>query len=74
MIQDTDLLSIQELRNKVELAQQAFLAFRAFPQEKIDAIVEAMGKRDVHTPGAWRNWPSRRPGTATSRTKSPRIC
>lgn len=44
MIQDTDLLSIQELRNKVELAQQAFLAFRAFPQEKIDAIVEAMGE------------------------------
>ena len=44
MIQDTDLLSIQELRNKVELAHQAFLAFRAFPQEKIDAIVEAMGE------------------------------
>lgn len=44
MIQDTDLLSIQELRNKVELAHQAFLAFRAFPQERIDAIVEAMGE------------------------------
>ena len=44
MIQDTDLLSIQELRNKVELAHQAFLSFRTYSQEKIDAIVEAMGE------------------------------
>ncbi|MCC6263573.1 MAG: aldehyde dehydrogenase family protein [Bryobacterales bacterium] len=44
MIQDTDLLSIQELRTKVELAHQAFLSFRTFSQDKIDAVVEAMGE------------------------------
>ncbi len=44
MIQDTDLLSIQELRTKVELAHQAFLSFRNFSQEKIDSVVEAMGE------------------------------
>ncbi|MDZ7638447.1 MAG: aldehyde dehydrogenase family protein [Bryobacterales bacterium] len=44
MIQDSDLLSIQELRTKVELAHQAFLSFRNFSQQKIDAIVEAMGE------------------------------
>lgn len=44
MIQDSDLLSIQELRNKVESAWQAAQKFRHFSQEKIDAIVEAMGE------------------------------
>lgn len=44
MIQDSDLLSIQELRTKVELAHQAFLEFRKFPQDKIDLVVEAMGE------------------------------
>lgn len=44
MIQDTDLLSIQELRTKVELAHQAYLSFRNFSQEKIDSVVEAMGE------------------------------
>jgi acyl-CoA reductase-like NAD-dependent aldehyde dehydrogenase len=44
MIQDSDLLSIQELRNKVEAAHQAAQQFRHFSQEKIDAIVEAMGE------------------------------
>jgi acetaldehyde dehydrogenase (acetylating) len=44
MIQDSDLLSIQELRTKVELAWQAAQQFRRFPQERIDAIVEAMGE------------------------------
>lgn len=44
MIQDIDLLSIQELRDKVESAHQAFLKFRKFSQEQIDAVVEAMGE------------------------------
>ncbi|MCZ2156935.1 MAG: aldehyde dehydrogenase family protein [Bryobacterales bacterium] len=44
MIQDTDLLSIQELRDKVESAHQAFLKFRTFSQNQIDAVVEAMGE------------------------------
>lgn len=43
-LQDTDLLSIQELRAKVELAHRAFLSFRTFSQDKIDAVVEAMGE------------------------------
>ncbi|MCW5963138.1 MAG: aldehyde dehydrogenase family protein [Bryobacterales bacterium] len=44
MIQDSDLLSIQELRTKVDLAHQAFERYRTFNQEQIDSVVEAMGE------------------------------
>jgi acetaldehyde dehydrogenase (acetylating) len=44
MIQDSDLLSIQELRSKVERAHQAFERYRNFSQEQIDRVVEAMGE------------------------------
>lgn len=43
MLHDTDLVSIQEVRAKVEKAYAAFQEYRRFSQEKIDAIVEAMG-------------------------------
>jgi len=43
MLQDPDLLSIQEVRTKVEQAHQAWLAFRSSSQEQVDAIIEAMG-------------------------------
>jgi acetaldehyde dehydrogenase (acetylating) len=42
MLQDQDLLSIQEVRAKVEAAWQAAQRLRQFSQEQIDAIVEAM--------------------------------
>ncbi|MDX1983956.1 MAG: aldehyde dehydrogenase family protein [Bryobacteraceae bacterium] len=42
MLQDTDLLSIQEVRTKVERAYEAYLRFRSFTQDQVDAIVEAM--------------------------------
>ena len=42
MLQDQDLISIQEVRAKVEAAYQAWLKYRAFSQEQIDAIVEHM--------------------------------
>ncbi len=42
MLQDKDLVSIQEVRSKVEKAYQAWLKFREFPQDRIDAIVERM--------------------------------
>ncbi len=42
MLRDSDLVSIQEVRAKVEQAYAAFQQFRNFTQEKIDAIVEAM--------------------------------
>lgn len=41
---DSDLLSIQELRSKVELAHQAFQQYRRFTQEQVDRIVEAMAE------------------------------
>ena len=44
MIQDSDLLSIQELRHKVEQAHLAFERFRHFTQEQVDRVVEAMGE------------------------------
>ena len=40
MIEDKDLLSIQEVRTKVEKAYSAWLEYRTFSQERIDAIVE----------------------------------
>jgi acetaldehyde dehydrogenase (acetylating) len=43
MIEDKDLLSIQEVRTKVEKAYSAWLEYRTFSQEQIDAIVERMG-------------------------------
>lgn len=42
MLQDSDLVSIQEVRQKVESAWRAAQAYRAFTQEQVDAIVEAM--------------------------------
>ena len=42
MLQDSDLISVQEVRTKVDLAYSAFLQFRKFSQEQVDAVVEAM--------------------------------
>ena len=42
MLQDQDLLSIQEVRAKVEAAWQAAQRLRSLSQQQIDAIVEAM--------------------------------
>src|SRR5690348_6032405 len=42
MLQDQDLLSIQEVRSKVEQAYQAWQKYLSYSQEQIDAIVEAM--------------------------------
>jgi acetaldehyde dehydrogenase (acetylating) len=43
MLHDSDLVSIQEVRAKVEKAYAAFQQLRTFSQEQLDAIVEAMG-------------------------------
>ena len=43
MIEDKDLLSIQEVRTKVEKAYSAWLEYRTFSQEQIDAVVERVG-------------------------------
>src|SRR5215831_3677847 len=42
MLEDKDLLSIQEVRTKVEKAHAAWQKYRAFSQEQIDAVVERM--------------------------------
>lgn len=39
---DQDLLSIQEVRAKVTSAYEAWLQYRTFSQEQVDAIVESM--------------------------------
>lgn len=39
---DSDLQSMQEARDRVERAWQAWQQYRHFPQERIDAIVDAM--------------------------------
>ena len=42
MLEDKDLLSIQEVRTKVEEAYTAWLKYRDYSQERVDAIVERM--------------------------------
>src|SRR3954470_8703289 len=42
MLEDKDLLSIQEVRTKVDKAYNAWLKYRTFSQEQVDAIVERM--------------------------------
>src|ERR1043165_10011297 len=42
MLEDKDLLSVQEVRTKVEKAHAAWQKYRAYSQEQIDAIVEPM--------------------------------
>jgi acetaldehyde dehydrogenase (acetylating) len=42
MLEDKDLVSIQEVRTKVEQAYAAWLKYRAYSQEQVDAIVERM--------------------------------
>jgi len=42
MLEDKDLLSLQEVRSKVEKAYNAWLRYRTFTQEQVDAIVERM--------------------------------
>jgi acetaldehyde dehydrogenase (acetylating) len=44
MLQDSDLISIQEVRAKVEAAYQAWLKYRTYSQEQVDAIVERMAE------------------------------
>ena len=39
-LQDSDLISVQEARSKVEEAYAAWLKYRTFSQEQVDAIVE----------------------------------
>jgi acetaldehyde dehydrogenase (acetylating) len=40
MLEDKDLVSIQEVRTKVEKAYAAWLKYRTYNQEQVDAIVE----------------------------------
>jgi len=42
MLEDKDLQSIQEVRTKVDKAHAAWLKYRDFNQEQVDAIVERM--------------------------------
>ena len=42
MLEDKDLLSIQEVRSKVEKAYAAWQKYRTYTQEQVDAIVERM--------------------------------
>jgi acyl-CoA reductase-like NAD-dependent aldehyde dehydrogenase len=42
MLADKDLLSIQEVRTKVEKAYAAWQKYRTFSQEQVDAVVERM--------------------------------
>src|SRR5512138_3851761 len=42
MLEDKDLLSIQEVRTKVDRAHAAWMKYRDFTQEQVDTVVERM--------------------------------
>src|SRR6266545_547563 len=42
MLEDKDLVSIQEVRSKVDKAFAAWQKYRTFTQEQVDGVVEAM--------------------------------
>ena len=42
MLEDKDLRSVQEVRTKVAAAHQAFLKFRAYTQQQVDAVIDRM--------------------------------
>src|SRR5579864_4029670 len=42
MLSDPDLISVQEVRTKVEQAYAAWTLYREFPQERVDSLVEAV--------------------------------
>jgi acyl-CoA reductase-like NAD-dependent aldehyde dehydrogenase len=42
MLHDQDLVSVQEVRSKVDLAYQAWQTYKTFSQEKVDSIVTAV--------------------------------
>src|SRR5215471_10028179 len=42
MLEDKDLVSIQEVRSKVDKAYAAWLKYRTYTQDQVDAIVERM--------------------------------
>src|ERR1043166_3179416 len=42
MLQDKDLLSIQEVRSKVDKAYAAWTRYRNYSQDQVDAVVERM--------------------------------
>jgi acetaldehyde dehydrogenase (acetylating) len=44
MLQDKDLIAIQEARAKVEAADAAWAKFKAFSQQQVDAVVEAVAE------------------------------
>src|SRR5258708_15034649 len=44
MLQDADLISLQEVRSKVEKAWAAAQRFAAFSQQQVDAVVERMAE------------------------------
>jgi acyl-CoA reductase-like NAD-dependent aldehyde dehydrogenase len=42
MLHDLDLVSVQEVRSKVEKAYEAWQSYKGFSQERVDSIVEAV--------------------------------
>lgn len=42
MVRDLDLVSVQEVRSKVDKAYEAWQSYRSFSQERVDSIVEAV--------------------------------
>ena len=42
MVHDLDLVSVQEVRSKVDKAYEAWQSYKSFSQERVDSIVEAV--------------------------------
>jgi len=59
MLQDQDLLSIQEVRSKVEQAYAAWQKYLSYSQEQIDSIAEMDIQRTVGNTRLASDFPGR---------------
>jgi len=67
---DADLAALGEARAKARRARSAFTEFEGATQAELDHIVEAMAAAASAASAELAGWPSTKPGTGSTRTRS----
>ena len=74
MLADKDLLSIQEVRSKVDKAYQASLKYQIYTSSRWMRLSKLLLRRRAPTPAGWLKWRLKKPATATPKTSTSRTC
>ena len=67
---DSDLQSIQDVRDALQKVKQAQLEFHSYSQEQVDRIVQAMAEAGFPQRHGLEEWRAKRPATGNPRTNS----